>query len=129
MSGFQRNAIVAEAAWDLTEAGKEKLAQLSEGVEFESEDVFRQKLNILKESFSEAAPQETAATSEVLTEGAEEPVAPSITEGMSAFDGRLRQRYFEILVILTNKGIPTNVYTSSAGEVGTYSGSSRSPRD
>ena len=83
MSGFQRNAIVAEAAWDLTEAGKEKLAQLSEGVEFESEDVFRQKLNILKESFSEAAPQEAAATSDVLTEGADEPVAPSIYEGMS----------------------------------------------
>ena len=84
MSGFQRNAIVAEAAWDLTEAGKEKLAQLSEGVEFESEDVFRQKLNILKESFTEAAPQEAAAaTSDVLTEDADEPVAPSIYEGMS----------------------------------------------
>ena len=78
------NAIVAEAAWDLTEAGKEKLAQLSEGVEFESEDVFRQKLNILKESFTEAAPQEAAAaTSDVLTEDADEPVAPSIYEGMS----------------------------------------------
>ena len=82
MSGFQRDALVAEAAWDLTEAGKEKLAQLSESVEFESEDVFRQKLNILKESFNEAKPQETA-TSDVLTEEAEEPVANSIYDGMS----------------------------------------------
>ena len=82
MAGFQRGALVAESAWDLTEAGKEKLAQLSEGVEFESEDVFRQKLSILKESFTESNPQEVS-TSDVLTEEAEEPVAPSIYDGMT----------------------------------------------
>ena len=84
MSDFQRGALVAEAAWDLTEAGKEKLAQLSEGVEFESETVFRQKLNILKESFTETPSQETATEgSQMISEEAGEPVEPSIYDGMS----------------------------------------------
>ena len=48
MSGFQRDAILADVSWDLSEAAKEKLAGLSESVEFESESNFRQKLNILK---------------------------------------------------------------------------------
>ena len=85
MSEFQRGALVAEAAWDLTEAGKEKLAQLSESVEFESEDVFRQKLAILKESFTETSTQETATEgSQMISEDVEEPVAPSAYEGMSS---------------------------------------------
>ena len=57
MSEFKRQAIVAEAAWDLSEAGKEKLARLSESVEFESEDHYRQKLSVLKESFAGEAQQ------------------------------------------------------------------------
>ena len=84
MSSFQRGALVAEAAWDLTEAGKEKLAQLSEGVEFESETVFRQKLNILKESFTENTAQDTATEgSQMISEEAGEPVEPSIYDGIS----------------------------------------------
>ena len=84
MSRFQRGALVAEAAWDLTEAGKEKLAQLSEGVEFESETVFRQKLNILKESFTEKTAQDTATEgSQMISEEAGEPVEPSIYDGIS----------------------------------------------
>ena len=84
MSRFQRGALVAEAAWDLTEAGKEKLAQLSEGVEFESETVFRQKLNILKESFTENTAQDTATEgSQMISEEAGEPVEPSIYDGIS----------------------------------------------
>lgn len=80
MSGFQRDAILADVSWDLSEAAKEKLAGLSESVEFESESNFRQKLNILKESFVEAAP--AAAATEVLAESAEAP-APSAEEGLS----------------------------------------------
>ena len=79
MSGFQRDAVLSDVSWDLSEAAKEKLAGLSESVEFESESNFRQKLNILKESFVEAAP---AAQTEVLAESAEAP-APSAEEGMS----------------------------------------------
>ena len=79
MSDFKRQAIVAEAAWDLSEAGKEKLARLSESVEFESEDHYRQKLSVLKESFAGEAQQ---AETTYLEESAE-PLQPTQYEGMS----------------------------------------------
>ena len=85
MSGFQRHAILADVSWDLSEAGKEKLAGLSESVEFESEANYRQKLEILKESFAEAAaPQEEAAYSGEYLEESAEALAPSVEEGMSS---------------------------------------------
>ena len=82
MSGYSRQSTLADVSWDLSEAGKEKLAELAESVEFESEDSFRNKLNILKESFvsEEAAP---AATGEYIAEEVEAPVAPTAEEGMT----------------------------------------------
>lgn len=81
MSGFQRESVLADVSWDLSEAAKEKLAGLAESVEFESESNFRQKLGILKESFVEAAPE--AAATEMLAESAEAPT-PSAEEGLSS---------------------------------------------
>ena len=81
MSSFQRDAILADVSWDLTETGKERLSGLAESVEFESEDTFRQKLNILKESFTEAATEQPAG--EYLEESAEA-LTPSEEEGMTA---------------------------------------------
>lgn len=82
MSGFQRDAILADVSWDLSEAAKEKLSGLSDSVEFESEASFRQKLDILKESFVEAAAP-AAAETEVLSESAEV-LAPTEEESMSS---------------------------------------------
>ena len=86
MSGFQRDAIVSEVSWDLSESAKDKLAGLAESVEFESESNYREKLNILKESFVEAAviSEETQASSgEYLAESAE-PLAPTVEDGLSS---------------------------------------------
>jgi hypothetical protein len=82
MSGFSRSSTLSDVSWDLSEAGKEKLAELAESVEFESEDSFRNKLNILKESFvsEEVAP---AASGEYLNEEVEAPVAMTAEEGMT----------------------------------------------
>ena len=82
MSGFTKQSVLADVSWDLPETSKEKLAGLAESVEFESEDSFRQKLEILKESFvgSEEAP---AQQSEYLEESAEV-LQPTMEEGMSA---------------------------------------------
>lgn len=55
MSRFQREAILADVSWDLSEVGKEKLAGLAESVGFESEEIYRKKLGILKESFAGAS--------------------------------------------------------------------------
>ena len=82
MSGYQRQGVLADVSWDLSEAGKEKLAGLSESVEFESEDTFRQKLEILKESFA-GSQQETAEPQVILEESAEA-LTPSAEEGMTA---------------------------------------------
>ena len=81
MSGFQRQSILADVSWDLSEAGKEKMAGLAESVEFESDENYRQKLNILKESFvpSAKSQQET----EYLEESAQAP-EPSVYDGMDA---------------------------------------------
>ena len=82
MSDYSRHATLADVSWDLSEAGKEKLAELAESVEFEGEDSFRNKLNILKESFvSEEAP---ATSGEYLNEEVEAPVAPTAQEGMTS---------------------------------------------
>lgn len=82
MAGYSRQATLSDVSWDLSEAGKERLAELAESVEFESEDSFRNKLNILKESFvSEEAP---VASGEYITEDVEAPVAPSVEEGISS---------------------------------------------
>ena len=82
MSGYSRQSTLSDVSWDLSETGKEKLAELAESVEFESEDSFRNKLNILKESFvSEEAP---AVSGEYLNEEVEAPVAPTAEEGMTS---------------------------------------------
>ncbi len=82
MSGFQRQSILADVSWDLSEAGKEKMAGLAESVEFESDENYRQKLNILKESFvsSQAEPQQET---EYLEESAEAP-APGMYDGLTS---------------------------------------------
>ena len=83
MSDFQRDAILADVSWDLSQAAKDRLSGLSESVEFESEEDYRHKLAVLKESFTEgAALQEQQTSGEYLEESAEPP-APTIYDGMS----------------------------------------------
>jgi len=82
MSGYSRQSTLSDVSWDLSEAGKEKLAELAESVEFESEDSFRNKLNILKESF--VSDEATSVPSgEYLNEEVEAPVAQTAEEGMT----------------------------------------------
>ena len=83
MSGFQRQSVLADVSWDLTETGKERMAGLAESVEFESEESFRQKLEILKESFAGGQQETVEPQGEYLEESAEA-LAPSAEEGMTA---------------------------------------------
>jgi hypothetical protein len=86
MSSYQRDSVLADVSWDLTEAGKERLAGLAENVEFESEENYRTKLNVLKESFitkEEAPATEATYSGELLEESAEAP-APGIYDDMSS---------------------------------------------
>ena len=82
MSGFQRDSILSDVSWDLSETGKEKLAGLAESVEFESESSYRQKLGILKESFVTATASQEQPSGELLEESADA-LQPTMEEGLS----------------------------------------------
>ena len=82
MSGFQRDAILSDVSWDLSQAAKDRLSGLSESVEFESEEDYRHKLAVLKESFTSGTAQQQQTTGEYLEESAE-PVHPSAFDNMS----------------------------------------------
>jgi len=80
------DGIVSEVAEGLALSQKEKLAQLAESVEFESEDSYREKLVTLKESyFGQKVQKETSE--KMLTEEA----APDYSGSMAAYMNILNQ--------------------------------------
>jgi len=75
--------ILDQVSGGLAETQKEKLASLAESVEFESEEKYREKLEMLRESYfsTKATPK---AKTETLSEGAD--AAPEVVSGsMSAY--------------------------------------------
>ena len=77
---FVKMEIVNECAVGLAETQKEKLASLAEGVEFETEDDFRNKVNTIKESYFTRKAELTESVGEP-TEEASEPLVESTTSG------------------------------------------------
>jgi len=75
------DSIVSDVSEGLTTNQKEKLASLAEGVEFESEESYKEKLETLKESYFNAAPKRS--DSEVLNEQAATP--DNISGSMAAY--------------------------------------------
>tara|TARA_A100001011_G_scaffold10329_1_gene11472 strand:- start:967 stop:2037 length:1071 start_codon:yes stop_codon:yes gene_type:complete len=75
------DGILSDVSEGLSSTQKEKLASLAEGVEFESEQSYTEKLSTLKESYFKVAPKRS--DTEVLTE---EAATPETTSGaMSAY--------------------------------------------
>ena len=76
--------IVSDVSEGLAETEKEKLASLAEGVEFESEESYREKLEGLKESyFAKGRPVTQSSKAETLSEGVDHTEAPAT--GMSNY--------------------------------------------
>lgn len=72
LGGYIKHGIVSEVSVGLAETQKDKLQSLSEGVEFSTEEDFREKIETLKESYfarAAAAPAVEDAPVEPLTEG------------------------------------------------------------
>jgi SHS2 domain-containing protein len=63
------DSILTQVSEGLAQTQKEKLASLSESVEFESEEEYREKLETLKESYFSSKPQSSSAKTETLSEG------------------------------------------------------------
>ena len=86
--------IVTDVSEGLAETEKEKLASLAEGVEFESEESYREKVETLKESyFAKGKPVSQSSKSETLSEGVDQTEAPA--QGMSNYLdmlGRMNQK-------------------------------------
>ena len=71
LAGATAESIFDSVSEGLADTQKEKLASLSESVEFESETEYREKLETLKESYFPTAKAPTTAKTETLSEGME----------------------------------------------------------
>ena len=81
---------VADSVLDQVSAGlastqKEKLASLSESVEFESEEQYRGKLETLKESYFNSKKESSTAKTETLSEGVDNSGANAVSDSMAAY--------------------------------------------
>ncbi len=83
LGGYIKNGIVSEVSVGLSEAQKEKLASLTEGIAFESEGTFKEKLSVLKESYFHKTP--VAETGSVEETSTGEVAHQNITESMSRY--------------------------------------------
>ena len=82
------NGILESVSEGLAATQKEKLASLSESVEFESEESYREKLEVLKESYFARTTTESAKkvskSAQTLSEGVDSTSAP-VVAGMDAY--------------------------------------------
>ena len=79
------DSILTQVSEGLAQTQKEKLASLSESVEFESEEEYREKLETLKESYFSSKPQSSSAKSETLSEGVDHSGTESYSDSMTAY--------------------------------------------
>jgi len=78
------DSVLAQVSEGLAQTQKEKLASLSESVEFESEEEYREKLETLKESYFSNKPATSSAKTETLSEGVDVS-SESYTGSMDAY--------------------------------------------
>jgi len=79
------DGILSDVSEGLAGTQKEKLASLAEGVEFESEDSFREKLTTLRESyFSNTKSVSQSSTADTISEGVDHTEAPA-AGGMNSY--------------------------------------------
>ena len=79
------DGILDQVSEGLAQTQKEKLASLSESVEFESEEQYREKLETLRESYFSSKPKSSSAKSESLSEGVDANGHESYSDSMAAY--------------------------------------------
>ena len=82
---FVKMEIVNECAVGLAETQKEKLASLAEGVEFETEEDFRKKVETIKESYFTRKAELAESVSEPTEEASEPLVEETVSGSMSKY--------------------------------------------
>ena len=79
------NGILESVSEGLASTQKEKLASLSESVEFESEESYREKLETLRESYFSSKAKSPAAKSDTISEGVDSADATDVSNSMAAY--------------------------------------------
>ena len=87
---YTKMEIVNECAAGLAETQKEKLASLAEGVEFETEDDFRKKIETIKESYFTRKVVAESATDPTEDNGGEPLVEETASQSMSKYVDALK---------------------------------------
>ena len=85
LSEATADGILDQVSEGLAQTQKEKLASLSESVEFESEEQYRDKLETLKESYFASKKETSNAKSETLSEGVDQSGSESYSDSMAAY--------------------------------------------
>jgi hypothetical protein len=85
LSEATADSILDQVSEGLASTQKEKLASLSESVEFESEAQYRDKLETLKESYFNSKKESSNAKSETLSEGVDHAGSESYSDSMAAY--------------------------------------------
>jgi len=85
LSEATAGGILDQVSEGLAQTQKEKLASLSESVEFESEAQYRDKLETLKESYFNSKKESSASKTETLSEGVDHSGSESYSNSMSAY--------------------------------------------
>ena len=79
------DGILSTVSEGLASTQKEKLASLAESVEFESEESYREKLEVLKESYFQKTTPATSNKSETLSEGVDHTGDADVSGSMAAY--------------------------------------------
>ena len=79
------NGILESVSEGLASTQKEKLASLSESVEFESEESYREKLETLRESYFSSKTKSPAVKSDTISEGVDSADATDVSNSMAAY--------------------------------------------
>ena len=79
------NGILESVSEGLASTQKEKLASLSESVEFESEESYREKLETLRESYFSSKAKSPTAKSDTISEGVDSADATDVSISMAAY--------------------------------------------
>ena len=79
------NGILESVSEGLASTQKEKLASLSQSVEFESEESYREKLETLRESYFSSKTKSPAAKSDTISEGVDSADASDVSNAMAAY--------------------------------------------
>ena len=79
------NGILESVSEGLASTQKEKLASLSESVEFDGEESYREKLETLRESYFSSKAKSPAAKSDTISEGVDSADAADVSGSMNAY--------------------------------------------